>query len=103
MTERWLTGTWLGKRWQSDEHYVSLEDGKIVRARTVRPATGDCAWNRNIFDEIQGGPSDPAGLWKRDERPLGVQAEVPRIPADRELPVEEPMPRREGAAVAEHL
>ena len=30
--ERWVRGVWLGKRWGSDEHVLSLADGNVVGA-----------------------------------------------------------------------
>ena len=36
MVPRWATGTWLGKRWNSDEHLIGMEDGAVVRTRGVR-------------------------------------------------------------------
>ena len=36
MMERWLPGIWLGKRFTTDEHVVGLENGKVVRTRSVR-------------------------------------------------------------------
>ena len=36
MKERWIPGLWLGKRWTTDEHIVSVASGRVVRARDVR-------------------------------------------------------------------
>ena len=36
MQARWVQGTWLGKRWASEEHLIATLDGKVVRAGTVR-------------------------------------------------------------------
>ena len=45
MSERWIKGVWLGKRWGTDEHIVSDAEGRIVRARTVRPSPGGNVWD----------------------------------------------------------
>ena len=36
MKERWIPGLWLGKRWTTDEHLISVASGRVVRARDVR-------------------------------------------------------------------
>ena len=61
MEPRWLRGIWLGKRWGSDEHIISIPSGKYVRARNVRP----CAegFDRELFDQLIGRPCDPSGVW----------------------------------------
>ena len=36
MTSRWLEGVYLGTRFQSNEHLVALDDGRVVKARSVQ-------------------------------------------------------------------
>ena len=37
MTERWHLGTWLGKRFQTEEHIVPRKgDGLVIRSRAVK-------------------------------------------------------------------
>ena len=49
LRERWGTGIWLGKRWSSDEHLVSI-NGKVARARDVRPVLEDQRFDREMLD-----------------------------------------------------
>ena len=97
MKARWLTGIWLGKRWGSDEHIVSIPGGKVVRTRTVRPVPEGETWNKGLCDELVGVPSDPHGRWQGDiERPPDAVTDVPRMPVDRPptVPYAEPVARR---------
>ena len=61
MAPRWLPGTWLGKRWSSDEHLVALQNGSVVRTRSVRARPAEDAWNADRIQDIKGQPWDPAG------------------------------------------
>ena len=58
MTPRWVEGVWLGKRFTSEEHIVSLASGKVVRSGTVRPHP-EVAFDVELFNAIQGAPWDP--------------------------------------------
>ena len=88
MQPRWISGIWLGKRWGSDEHIVSLPGGKVARARNVRPSAE--GFNRELFDEIVGRPCDPSGTWDgAGELPRGVIPNMDRVPEGRpEAPVQ---------------
>ena len=90
---RWLKGVWLGKRWNSDEHIVSIPGGRVVRARAARPHP-DC-FDRAEFDAIRGIPCDPSGLWDgAGERPKGSERDLPRVPQGKvPIPVVEPRVR----------
>ena len=46
MAERWLEGIWLGKCFQSGEHFIAIQGGDVVRARSVRerPSTIEATW-----------------------------------------------------------
>ena len=73
MAPRWLPGTWVGKRWNSDEHLVAMEDGAIVRTRGVRIRPVQDTWSVKKVGEICGKPWDPIGTMTydkiTDERP----------------------------------
>ena len=60
MASRWERGIWLGKRFGTDEHIVSSEDGSVARspAAKIHP---DGQWNRELFDGIRGSPWNPSG------------------------------------------
>ena len=82
MQPRWVSGIWLGKRWGSDEHIVTLPDGRVVRARNVKPSAE--GFNRELFDAIIGRPCDPSGSWDvAGEMPKGVIPSMSRVPAGR--------------------
>ena len=82
MKQRWVTGIWLGKAPDTDDHIVSIPGGQVVRARVVQPKGASEVWNRKLFDELKGTPSDPQGKWfgSEEERPAGTEEEVRRIP-----------------------
>ena len=89
MQSRWISGIWLGKRWGSDEHIVSLPGGRVARARHVKPRADD--FERDLFDELVGRPSDPSGKWDgAGELPRGIVPEMPRVPSSRPDPPTEP-------------
>ena len=60
MEPRWLPGVWLGKRFESDEHIIALEDGRVVRSGTVRAYPG-VDFDQVLLDGIVGKPWDPKG------------------------------------------
>ena len=58
MTERWHLGTWLGKRFHTEEHIVARKgDGFVIRSGVVKampePTTMD------DVDAIKGSPWSP--------------------------------------------
>ena len=81
LSERWIPGMWLGKRWTSDEHVVSLSGGKVVRGRDIRPFPDDEMYDRSFVNSLIGTPQNPSGAEVDD-----ALHEVPRVP----------MPRPEG-------
>lgn len=44
MTWRWHEGTWLGVRFNSNEHVVAMDDGKVIRARAVESKPEEARW-----------------------------------------------------------
>jgi len=61
MTERWHEGLWLGKSFSTNEHVVSMEDGRVVRARTVRERPTNTKLTVEMLDTIKGLPWMPTG------------------------------------------
>ena len=49
MMGRWVQEVWLGERFATDEHVISLENGKVVRTKNVQPKSLEDSWK---FDEI---------------------------------------------------
>ena len=60
MEPGWMPAVWLGKCFVSDEHIIALEDGRVVRAGTVRGFPGE-EFSKEIIDSIIGKPWDPKG------------------------------------------
>ena len=60
MTERWIPGVWLGKRSSTDEHVVGLDNGKVVRTRSVRQRPTEDMWNSEEVNKVKGQPWDPS-------------------------------------------
>ena len=60
MLEKWVQGVWLGKRFTTNEHVISLENGKVDRTRTVQPKSREDTWNLDEIDKIKGQPWDPS-------------------------------------------
>ena len=90
MSERWIPGMWLGKRWTSDEHVVGLSGGKVVRGRDVRPFPDDEMYDAGFVEALIGTPQNPSGAEVDD-----TLREVPRVPMPRpEGPVSRPPVRQ---------
>ena len=91
MTERWHLGTWLGKRFHTEEHSVARRrDGLVIRSRAVKVSLKRRRWR--IWDAIKGSPWATSGVLR------DVLPDVPRPTLSRDeppfAPVEErPVPR----------
>ncbi len=48
MTERWVNGIWLGKKFQSDEHVVGMEDGSVCVTPSVRLLPDSESWSVDL-------------------------------------------------------
>ena len=59
LAARWHTGVWLGKRFASDEHLVSMPDGTVVRARSVQAFPVEQLWSKEAVDRVKGMPWAP--------------------------------------------
>ena len=89
MAPRWLPGTWLGKRWSSDEHLVALQDGSVVRTRSVRARPVEDAWSLGRTQEIKGQPWGPTGTLTFEKVIAGNPYRVPDV---KPVPKEEEYP-----------
>jgi hypothetical protein len=69
MAARWLPGTCLGKRFNTEEHIVATSEGKIVKARAVRLVDAQALWSMEKLMDIKGVPWDPSGE-KKEELPV---------------------------------
>ena len=79
MTERWMPGLWLGKRFHTDEHIVmNFGSGKIYRTRNIRVLEHDIG--KEDVLRCVGHPWLPSGVAKvSDEIPKAIEntSEVP--------------------------
>ena len=89
MTERWHLGTWLGKRFHTEEHIVARKgDGLVIRSRAVKLMPE--VTTTEDLDAIKGSPWAPSGVL-RDvlpdvPRPILCPDDPPLAP-DEERPV----------------
>lgn len=66
MKERWIPGLWLGKRWATDEHIVSVASGRMVRALDVRLFPADQAFDLEYVRNVIGTPINPSAVESED-------------------------------------
>ena len=60
MAPRWGSGIWLGKRFSTDEHVIGLEDGRVIRTRSVRAKPAEDFWSLDGLSKVKGQPWDPS-------------------------------------------
>ena len=77
MQPRWYEGVWIGKTFSSDEHIVSMPDGRIVRARSVRSFPEGEKWSKEALDQITGKPWAPTSTL-RDEKTTSIRTALGR-------------------------
>ena len=91
MTERWHVGTWLGKRFHTEEHFVARKgSGLVIRSRAEKVMHEETTLDD--LDAIKGSPWAPSGVL------IDVLPDVPRPILSRDKPplllvVERPVPR----------
>ncbi len=73
---RWLEGIWLGTRFESCEHVVAMDDGSVVRTRSVQAFPEETRWDADRILGVTGKPWAPTGT-TRATRPSAPQSEVP--------------------------
>ena len=56
MKERWSEGTFVGKRFSSDEYMVVLDDGKLIKARSVKLLPESQSWNAGVLENLTSTP-----------------------------------------------
>ena len=70
---RLVSGIWLGRTIESDEHVVGNENG-IILTRTVRPKNDDQLWNKDMIASVGATPWAPrAGPEPQFVEPLPAQ------------------------------
>ena len=91
MSERWYEGLWLGKHFMSGEDLVSLEDGRVIRARSIEERPTSVKLTMKMLDKVTGLTWKPtstlSGLQPVDMRtPDGQQGEHPEVIEAPEVP-----------------
>ena len=66
MEARWIPGTWLGKRYATEEHIVATADGRVVKSRAIRPVESQDKWNKEKVLGVKGTPWNPSGEEKSE-------------------------------------
>jgi len=84
MAPRWLPGIWLGKRFESEEHIIGMESGKVVRARAVRSLPEGSMWSKEALLRVAGVPWRPSGVIEDDG------SKIPELPRAVEIKPKEP-------------
>ena len=59
MYQRWTTGVYLGTTMHSDESYIALSNGSVVRGRAITRVRPDQRWDKDLVQKILGTPSEP--------------------------------------------
>ena len=55
----------MGIRLTSGEHLVSLQNGQVVKTRSIQPFPQEQLWNSDYVDALVGVPWDPVGTIQR--------------------------------------
>ena len=67
LAPRWHDGVWLGKRWESAEHFIGASEG-VFTCRAVQRRPRDQRWNKEAVIAVKGTPwaLKPNEVQKRD-------------------------------------
>ena len=56
---RWATGVFLGTTMHSNESYIGLSNGSVVRGRAITRVRPDQRWSKDLIQKIRGTPAEP--------------------------------------------
>ena len=56
---RWAIGVFLGTTMFSNECYIGLSNGSVVRGRALNRVRPDKRWSKDAIENIKGTPADP--------------------------------------------
>ena len=99
MTERWVPGIWLGKRFLSDERLVGIEDGSVCVSSSVRLMPDSESWSVEWVNKVRGTPWCPKGSGPGSEEDTVVEVILAGNPLDAGHP--QPRKQREEGAPRE--
>ena len=86
---RFEYGVWLGLCARSDEVYIGLPSGEVVKARTVRRLEPQDMWSKEAIKGIRGRPWAPVDCEKMEDA-------FATLPSDKTIPCEIPKMSDEG-------
>ena len=67
MKERWTEGTFVGKRASSDEYIIILDNGTVVKARSIKLLPDSQSWNSEVLEGISATPWKEQAVQKEPE------------------------------------
>ena len=82
LCRRWRIGTYLGVVSSSNEHYVSLRNGNVIKARSVVRVILASRWSSEQIMKVQGTPSKLCPTGDEDILPEIEQMEEPHVDRD---------------------
>ena len=96
MTERWVPGTWLGKRALSDEHVVAVDTGEVCVSSAVRLLPDSESWSLDRINNIIGTLWNPKGADQDERREVEVKVIPAGLPLDPGNPAQPRLQQPEG-------
>ena len=76
MTERWVLGTWLGKRALSDERVVAVDTGEVCVSSAVRLLPDSESWSLDRINNISSEPFNPKLAYQAEWREVEVRSSL---------------------------
>ena len=68
MSQRWHEGFWLGKCSRTDEHFIGMRDGTVVRARSIKEKPSNQKITREEIDALKQSPWMSTGVISEGSR-----------------------------------
>ena len=85
LDQRFRLGTYLGVSTNSNESYVGLSNGNVVKSRTIARVVEASRWDPEAVFKITGIPGDMVPSGQEDINPDVEASEMPHIDGDAEL------------------
>ena len=100
LDKRWRLGIYLGHASNSNEQFVGLRNGNVIRTRSTTRVVARSRWDARAVLGVIGTPADPTPTPDEELTPDDIEAsEAPHDFAEAEVDPEaaEPSPRRQRA------
>ena len=85
LDQRFRLGTYLGVSTNSNESYVGLSNGNVVKSRTIARVVEASRWDPEAVFKVTGIPGDMVPSGQEDINPEVEASEMPHIDGDAEL------------------